>query len=381
MISGSLALSDSDLNLLIRSEIEEERATATHKLCRSMLRLEMSDEERAAAQKIITFLSRDVAELVRRALAISLRASDLMPREVALRLAGDAETIAIPLISNSPALSDDDLMALVRAGRTHAQVAVASRPALCRDVAEVVAKEAGAEAVRALAANDNADFSEWAMGLAVDRFGQDEELINRLAYRQILPPAIVERLVMIASEQVKTYLIERHRVPLTTAVRLSDFARERVTLDLIDEAGHSHNLPQFVEGLYVRKALTASLLLRALVRGQMALFEYGVAALAHVPHHRAWMMIHDAGPLGLRAIYDRSGLPPRLFAAFRSAVDTWRAIQGEGAHLDAEDFRQRMLERFMTQMHTLGRADMDYLMERLDMLPTIENSALKARLA
>lgn len=371
------ALSDSDLTLLIRSDVEEERATATHKLCRSMIRLEMTAEERAAAQKIINFLSRDVAELVRRALAITLRSSDLMPHDVALRLAADVETVAIPLISHSPVFSDADLMDIVRAGRTHAQVAVASRPALSRDVAEVIARDGAVEAVRVLAANDNADFSEWAMGLAIDRFAHDEEVVSGLAYRQILPPAIVDRLVVVATERIKHHLVERHQVPLSTAVRLSDFARERATLDLIDEAMRSHNLPEFVQGLYVRKALTASLLLRAVARGQMALFEHGLSALAHVPHHRAWLMIHDAGPLGLRAIYDRAGLPPRLFAAFRAAVDTWRAIQAEGAELDAEAFRQRMLERFMTGIHTIGRADLDYLMERLDMVPSVETAALK----
>jgi len=381
MNSGSLALSDSDLKLLIRSEVEEERATATHKLCRSMLKLELSEEERAAARKIITFLSRDVAELVRRALVITLRSSDLMPHDVAMRLVGDVETIAIPLISQSPVFSDEDLMAIVRAGRTHVQVAVASRPALSRDVAEVIASEAVVEAVRALSANDNADVSERAMGIAIDRFGHDAETINLLAHRNILPPSIVDRLVVLATEQVKHHLVQRHQVPLNTAVRLSDFARERATLDLIDESIRAENLPEFVRGLYARKALNASLLLRAVARGQMALFEHGLSILAQVPHHRAWLMIHDAGPLGLRAIYDRAGLPPRLFAAFRSGVDTWRAIQAEGANLDAEGFRQRMLERFVTQMHTIGRADLDYLMERLDMVPSADTVALKARVA
>ena len=381
MNSGSLALSDSDLKLLIRSEVEEERATATHKLCRSMLKLELSEEERAAARKIITFLSRDVAELVRRALVITLRSSDLMPHDVAMRLVGDVETIAIPLISQSPVFSDEDLMAIVRAGRTHVQVAVASRPALSRDVAEVIASEAVVEAVRALSANDNADVSERAMGIAIDRFGHDAETINLLAHRNILPPSIVDRLVVLATEQVKHHLVQRHQVPLNTAVRLSDFARERATLDLIDESIRAENLPEFVRGLYARKALNASLLLRAVARGQMALFEHGLSILAQVPHHRAWLMIHDAGPLGLRAIYDRAGLPPRLFAAFRSGVDTWRAIQAEGANLDAEAFRQRMLERFMTQMHAIGRADLDYLTERLDMVPSADTVALKARVA
>lgn len=381
MLTSPVSVSDVVLTDLIRSEIEEDRAIATHKLCRSMERMELGEDERLAAQRIIAFLSQDAAELVRRALAVTLRASTLMPHDVAMRLAADIDSISIPLISQSPIFSDDDLISIVRAGRTHAQVAVASRMGLSRDVAEVVACDGAIEAVRRLAANDNADVSERAMSFAIDRFGHDEEVIGKLSHRQILPPAIVDRLVVVATEQVKQHLIQRHKVSAEAAVRLSDFARERATLDLLDEAIRSQNVPEFVRALHARKALNGSLLLRAVARGQMSLFEHGLALLAQVPHHRAWLMIHDAGPLGLRAIYDRAGLPPRLFAAFRAGVDTWRSIQFEGRDLDGETFRQRMLERFMTQIHTIGREDLDYLMERLDMIPTQDHAVLRSNVA
>ncbi len=118
--------------------------------------------------------------------------------------------------------------------------------------------------------------------------------------------------------------------------------------------------------LNARKALTPSLLLRALARGKMALFEHGVAELASTPHSRAWLMVHDAGPLGLKAIYDRAGLPPRLFQAFRAGVDTWRQLMAEGGDVSSEAFRERMLERFLTQRPNAPRDDLAYLLERLD---------------
>src|SRR5690606_17678258 len=136
--------------------------------------------------------------------------------------------------------------------------------------------------------------------------------------------------------------------------------------DLIDQASAQADLGAFVATLNARRALNASLLLRALARGQMALFEHGVAELAGTPHTRAWLMIHDAGPLGLKAIYDRAGLPPRLFHAFRAGVDTWRALQAEGADTSDDAFRQKMLERFLTQRPNAAREDVAYLMDRLD---------------
>lgn len=369
MNSSRVTLTEEDLQRLLRSEAEEERAVEAHKLCRSMDRLELDEQGRAAARKIIAILAADSAELVRRALAITLRASDLMPIEVARKLAIDIDSIALPVIQHSPVFDDDDLIEIVRAGAVARQMAVASRAPVSRDVSDVIAAEAAVEAVRKLAANDNADFSETAMSVAVDRFGHDDGVVSSMALRQILPPAIVERLLARATEAVRDHLVSRHAVPAATAVRLSDFARERATLDLIDEAAHSADIAAFVAKLHARKVLTPSLLVRALARGQMTLFEHALALMANVPHHRAWLMIHDAGPLGLRAIYDRAGMPPRLFSAFRAGVDTWRGLQAEGIHVGPETFRQRMLERFMTQMHVIGRDDLNYLMERLDMLP------------
>ena len=77
-------------------------------------------------------------------------------------------------------------------------------------------------------------------------------------------------------------------------------------------------------------------------------------------------MVHDAGPLGLKAIYDRAGLPPRLFQAFRAGVDTWRQLMAEGGDVSSEAFRERMLERFLTQRPNAPRDDLAYLLERLD---------------
>jgi len=77
-------------------------------------------------------------------------------------------------------------------------------------------------------------------------------------------------------------------------------------------------------------------------------------------------MVHDAGPLGLKAIYDRAGMPPRLFQAFRAGVDTWRALQAEGGDTGSAVFRQRMLERFLSQRPDAAREDLAYLLERLD---------------
>ncbi len=366
MTAHRARLTEFDIRRLIKATDDDERASAAHKLCRSIDRVDLSDEDREAAQKILRVLANDAAELVRRALAITLKSSDLMPHDVARILAADVDSIALPIIGSSPVFTDADLIEIVRAGSAVRQVAIAGRPKVSRDVADVLASDGCQASVRTLASNDNADLSESAMGKVVDRFGESAEVVAALAYRQVLPLGITERLVALASDAVREHLITRHAVAPETAIRLSSFARERATVDLIDQAGATADLATFMAQLNARKALTASLLLRALARGKMTLFEYGVAELSSTPHQRAWLMVHDAGPLGLKAIYDRAGLPPRLFQAFRAGVDTWRQLSAEGADTSGEAFRERMLERFLTQRPNAPREDLAYLMERLD---------------
>lgn len=362
-------LTEVDIRRLIKATDDDDRAAAAHKLCRSMDSAPLAAEDRAAAQKILRMIAEDAAELVRRAMAVTLKSSDLIPHDVARRLAADVDSVALPLIGFSPVFSDDDLIEIVRAGSAVRQTAVAARPRVSRDVAEVIVDVGCQDAVRTVAANDNSDMSERALGRAVDRFGASPEVVNAIAYRQVLPLEITERLVALASDAVREHLITRHAMAPEAAIRLARFARERATVDLVDQAASSADLPTFVATLNSRKVLTASLLLRALARGQMTLFEHGLAELAQTPHQRAWLMIHDAGPLGLKAIYDRAGLPPRLFQAFRAGVDTWRTLQAEGADTSGEEFRHRMLERFLTQRPNAPREDLAYLMERLDQEP------------
>ena len=366
MTAHRARLTEFDIRRLIKATDEDERAAAAHKLCRSIDRVELDDADREAAQKIMRVLANDAAELVRRALAVTLKSSDLLPRDVARQLAADVDSIALPIIGSSPVFSDEDLIEIVRAGSAVRQVAIAARPKVSRDVSDALSTDGCEQAVRTLASNDNADISEQAMGNVVDRFGTAPEIVAALAYRQVLPLDITERLVALASEAVRAHLVTRHAVAPETAIRLSAYARERATVDLIDQASESADLEIFCAQLNSRKVLTASLLLRALARGKMTLFEYGVAELASTPHPRAWLMVHDAGPLGLKAIYDRAGLPPRLFQAFRAGVDTWRQLSAEGADTSGEAFRERMLERFLTQRPNTPREDLAYLMERLD---------------
>jgi len=364
--AGRPSLSDADIKRLVRSENADDRAVATHKICRVMERAELSEADRTAAQEIIRMLAADAAELVRRALAVTLRTSELLPHDVVMKLAKDVATVAVPVLTHSPLFTDDDLAQIIRAGGPVRQVAIAKRDALSERVTTALSEHAVEEAVVIACANDNARFSEGGMNHVVDRFGTSEVLHSVLINRKALPLSISERLIHVVSAQLREKLVTRHAIKPETAVEIVAATQERATLDLADQAGANPDPQALARHLMANGRLTPSLMLRALARGHMSFFEHAMAELSGVPHERTWLMVHDAGSLGFRAIYDRAGLPGRMFQTFRMAVDTYHALAQEAGHLDPVRLQERLIERFLTQMPFAPREDLLYLYERLD---------------
>ena len=272
------------------------------------------------------------------------------------------------MLNFSPAFTEDDLIEIARTGGPVRQSAIAKRRELPPALAGVLIEVGCEEAVRLTCANDNAVLSEPDLNTAISRYDRSQPVLTAIAFRKSLPLSVTEKLVRLVSENVRAHLITHHTVSPELARQIAQGVAERATVDLVEQAGRAGDIAAFVSHLNRNGRLTASLLLRALAQGQMGLFEWGVAELAGVPHHRTWLMIHDAGSLGLKAIYERAGLPARLFPAFRSGVDTYHAMNADGALQDRERFQERMLQRFLTQPQPIPREDVDYLLDKMDQL-------------
>jgi uncharacterized protein (DUF2336 family) len=98
--------------------------------------------------------------------------------------------------------------------------------------------------------------------------------------------------------------------------------------------------------------LTAGLILRALLSGNLELFDHALAELSGLPPARVSALLHDRGGVSLQALLTRAGLPESTFAAFRVALE----VNHETGFVDtlggAARLRRRMVERVLTQCET-----------------------------
>ncbi len=360
-------LTASDITVLVHGADAEERALAAHKVCRKIDGDDLSEAERVQAAEILRVLANDAAELVRRALAVTLRASTKLPHDVAIKLACDIETVALPVLAQSPMLTDADLVAIVRTSSPRKQTAVAARPTLSLTVSRAIVETGEAAPVRRALENPGAAFDGRLLGEVLVRFPGDEAMAQAMVYRPSLPIHIAEKLVNAVSGTAFDHLVNHHALPPQLAIDLASGARERASIDLVSQAGRSPDLRRFVQQLALNGRLTPSFVLRALCLGHMAFVEQSLAEMSGLALKKAWKLLHDTGPLGLKALYERANMPAGMFAVFKSGVELYHQLEAEG-RWDREFFSQLMTARALTQARTLPREDAEYLLEKLDVL-------------
>ena len=374
-------LNQADIARLSNPNDPEARAIAARKFCAMFSEELLSDEDRQMGEEILRILAHDAAEMVRRSLAVTLQRSPHLPEDVAKRLIDDVDTIAIPIISGSPVISDQDLIELIKAGAPSRQIAVASRDDVSEDVVDAIVDFAAPQAVSVAAANDGAHFNSDNFEKCFKRFEKSPTVLEGFIDRTELPLEFTEKLISAVSDAAISRMVSRHAIPAQLAVELAEGARERATVDLVDQAGLSPDPRRFVQQLQMNGRLTPSLILRALFRGHISFFEHCMAELSSIDHAKAWLLIHDAGPLGLEAVFKRSGLPERVLPAIRAAIQAWHSLElGPDGQRDIVRFRRNLTARILTQFEGAPDSEVAYMMERLDAdASTLEQSStLKA---
>ncbi len=359
-------LTEADVRELVKGGSDRERANAAQKIAMAIDYSELSEAERSNAEAILEIIAEDAAALVRKALAQTLQSSPKLPLEIARKLAADVDQIAIHVLKNSPVLSDRDLVEILRAAGPAKQIAIASRAHLSRTVTGEIARSGDPEAVRVALSNDRAEFDQAGLEAVLQRFGALAPITEAMARRRTLPVGVVEKLVALVSGEVFDHLVNNHELPPQLAIDLAASARERATLDLVEQAGLQHDLLRFVQQLNLHGRLTPSFLMRALCLGHVGFVEHALAELAGLTHQKTWLLMHDAGTLGLKTLLERAGLPPRVIPAFRAALEIFHELQREGLSQDREVMRQRMIERALTLFQNVPREDLDYLLEKLN---------------
>ncbi len=332
----------------VRTAPAGHRADATSALARAYLHSDLSSDDRIAAEGAMVMLLDDPSPLVRHALAEALAASPEAPPAVILALAADQPEIAALVLERSPLLFDTDMVDMVGQGDPIMQAAIARRADLPCPVAAALAEVGTAEACLTLIENAGAGLVPFSLDRIVERYGHLAAIREALFARKDLPPSTRQSLVVHLSDALARFIAARDWIGEDRAQRIAKEACEKATIAMA-AASESRDVRPLVTHLRQSGQLTTGLVLRALLSGNVLLFEEALAELAGLPLARVAGIVHDRRAGGFRALYDRAGLPAGVYSAFRAAIDVLHETGIPAEPGGATRLKRRMVERVLTR--------------------------------
>ncbi len=348
----------------LRNAPPGERADATSALARAYLHSPLSPDDRAAAEGAMIMLLDDPSPLVRRALSEVFAASQKAPPIIVHALATDQPEIAAPVLERSPLLLDADLVDLVATGHPEAQAAIASRFMLQRSVSAAIAEVGAAQACLALLENPDAEITPFSIARIIERFGHLAAIRENLLARDDLPMPSRQALLAKLSKALARFVTSRHWLAADHAQYAAKEACEKATVALAADTPYEE-IGDLVSHLRESGQLTAGLLLRALLSGNVVLFEEALAELSGQAIERVTSYVHDKTISGFRALYTKAGLPDAAYPAFREAIAAMREGILLGEQGGAARLKRRMIERVLTRCAEEAIGDIEPLLTLL----------------
>src|ERR1700733_4829359 len=310
-----------------------------------------TEEARPAAEGALLMLLDDASPLVRQAMAEVFARSTEAPAAIVQALSLDQASVALPVLEHSPLLIDADLVDIIATGDGEMQCAIARRVNLPASVCAAIAEVGTASAALELIENAYAELAPFSWDRIVERHGHLAAIRESMLVLEDLPAATRAALVAKLSDTLTQFVVARNWLSPDRAVRIAGEARDRSTVNIAARS-RGDDMRGLVRHLRATGELTAGLILRALLSGNLELFDHALVELSGLPQSRVFALLHDRGGASLHALLRRAGLPESTFAAFQMALE----VNHETGFVDSAEgaarLRRRMVERVLTHCET-----------------------------
>lgn len=321
-----------------------------------------NERELAIAEQIFRLLVHDTEISVRAALALALKDSAEIPRDIIIDLARDVVDVAVPLIKSSDVLSDADLLNIIRrSGDLGRLLAIAQRRRISNMVSSELIDTGETQVISTLVKNTGAQISDRGFQTIVTDFSDHPSVVEALVGRGDLPATVVEKLISTVTGSLAAKLQEKYQVSAPQFRGETDKTRELATLRLVESNPDPLEVDKLVSQLYAFGRLTPSIILTSLCRGNLIFFETSLAKLAGIPVSNARKLIGDRGGLGFKALYGKSGLPDSIFNAARLVLDVVLEFAAEGSRPGGIHYANRLVERILSRAEGSNVENLSYI--------------------
>jgi len=333
--------------MLADDDAEDVRVELAVKIGRLMPGLSERESSHVFALTIETLerLARDASVRVRAILAEEIKRLDCIPREIALMLAHDVNSVvSVPILQYSPLLSDTDLIEIIACGQVQEVLtAIASRRPVNEAVSARLVQSLDVPTVAALLVNPNAKIRKETM----DRIIEQAEDINAwhmpLALRADLSARAIRRIGSLVGASILEQLAARADLSDATRIRLNRELRARLA-----EAPPSPDKmapPETVALARKEGRLDGAFLEQAAQAGQRETVALALAQLANVSEQTVKKILAAGNAKPLVALVWHTHLPMRVAFKIQTFVmklptrDILPARGGIGFPLSKDEMR------------------------------------------
>lgn len=299
------------------AELFERRGDALH------------EGERRLMAEILRRLSRDVETQLRGKLASRLAGRATAPHELVVMLASDDIEVAYPILAESSALRDVDLIEVVRHRTLQHQLAVAIRKDISENVSEALVGTGHEDVIVALLSNADSRISATVMQHLVEESKRVDRYQTPLVRRPDMPRELARRMCMWVSAAMRKHIVEHYAIdPHDLDDEIAGAAKE-VAAESDAAADLQSPAQSLVQKLHDAGELTPGFVLKSLSQGQITLFELSFARLTGLRAVLLRRIVYEPGGEGLAILCRAIGVDAQVFLSMYRLTRKARAVVGQ----------------------------------------------------
>lgn len=275
-------------------------------------------EEMGLFDDVMSQLAGEMEEAVRAELAIRMAGAETPPSGLLRDLARDVSIeVARPVLSNSKALTEDDLLSVVRTrGQDHLR-AISQRPLVPEAVSEAIVERGDDATLGVLLANEGARLSRETQELVVDRASDNPALHAAVVARKSLPIDLLNEMYFVVEARLRGEILARNETvdPAELDAALAAGRKQLAARDGSLPADYAEAETQ-VRLLRQRDAITPQVLAGFLRARETTKFLVALSEMADIDFHTARRILERRELDALSIVCKAAGFDRSLYLTF-----------------------------------------------------------------
>ena len=201
---------------------ENARLQVAQRVGARLVQEDIATAERQAAEALARTLAEDAIERVRRQLSFAVRDARNLPRDIAMRIAHDVDSVACPFLEVTEVFDDSDWRQLILTISRGARIAVARRGSLSEGLALALTELGDSLVAETLVENSAAPMTMPVCSTIAKRSLDAPWVLDKLAEREDLPQEIIAHLCVQVSSAARAKLERNYNLPAQTDAVVAD---------------------------------------------------------------------------------------------------------------------------------------------------------------